>query len=92
MEEEAPNSFTNPDIRRSRSSKLWELFGHRLPRSEIVFFCQSILIYVVVGVSLFNLTSGRGPEQLWVALLSSCLGYLLPHPTIDPPPPLPSTR
>lgn len=46
-----------------------------------------ILIYVVVGVSLFNLTRGHGADNLWVALLGSCLGYVLPNPAIDPPPP-----
>lgn len=48
-----------------------------------------ILIYVVVGVSLFNLTRGHGADNLWVALLGSCLGYVLPNPAIDPPPPPP---
>ena len=60
-------------------------FGRRVPRSEIVFFCQMILIYVVVAVSLFNLTREHGPDNLWVALLGSCLGYVLPNPSIDPP-------
>ena len=69
----------------SRSSTFWSIFGYRVPRSEIVFFCQMILIYVVVGVSLFNLTRGHGADHLWVALLGSCLGYVLPNPRIDPP-------
>lgn len=73
------------DIRRHRTSKLWRFFGRRVPRSEIVFVCQMVIIYVVVGVSLFNLTQGHGTDNLWVALLSSCLGYVLPNPSIEPP-------
>lgn len=69
----------------SRKSVLWDLCGKRVPRGEIVFFFQIILIYVAVCVSLYNLSLGGGPDRLWVALLSSCLGYLLPNPSIDPP-------
>ena len=71
-------------IRRPRTSRLWQWFGRRIPRSEIVFLCQMVLIYVVVGVSLFNLTRGHGTDNLWVALLGSCLGYVLPNPSIEP--------
>ena len=67
-----------------RESVLWRVFGRRVPRSEIVFVCQIILIYVVVGVSPFNLTRGHGTDNLWVALLSSSLGYVLPNPSIEP--------
>ena len=66
-----------------RQSVLWRMFGRRAPRREIVFICQMIIIYVVVGVSLFNLSRGHGADNLWVALLSSCLGYVLPNPVID---------
>ena len=64
-------------------SRLWNVFGQQLPRSEIVFICQILLIYTVTIVSLVNLTRGSGPSQLWIALLSSSLGYLLPNPTIS---------
>ena len=69
---------------RQRESVLWHVFGRRVPRSEIVFVCQIILIYAVVGVSLFNLTRGHGTDNLWVALLSRSLGYVLSNPSIEP--------
>ena len=65
------------------NTRLWPVFGQRIPRSEIVFFCQMLVIYAVVAVSLFNLTRGEGSDQLWTALLSSCLGYVLPNPTLE---------
>lgn len=67
----------------SRGSVLWRVFGKKIPRSESVFICQMLLIYIVVIVSLFNLSKDNGPSHLWVALLSSSLGYTLPSPTID---------
>ena len=65
------------------TTRLWNMFGRRVPRSEIVFFCQTFIIYIVVVTSLINLTLQNGPINLWIALLGSGLGYLLPHPSID---------
>ena len=80
--------LSNPPAPTStRKSYLWDIFGKSVPRGEIVFVCQMIVIYVVIGVSLFILTRGTdaADKQLWIALLSSCLGYLLPNPRIDRP-------
>jgi hypothetical protein len=66
------------------------MFGKRVPRSEIVFFCQIIILYTVIVTSIYNLSRGHQDGHLWTALLSSSLGYLLPNPTIKrsklPPP------
>ena len=59
---------------RPLSQRLWDIFGHRVPRSEIVFFCQTFIIYVVVVTSLVNITLQNGPLNLWIALLASGLG------------------
>ena len=85
IEDQVDTPLKDDVTRRHRTSKLWQFCGRRVPRNEIVFVCQMVLIYVVVGVSLFNLTRGDGPDKLWVALLGSCLGYILPNPSIDPP-------
>ena len=93
--ETLPLTSTSSELRLSiphaptRKSYLWDVFGKRVPRAEIVFVCQMIVIYVVIGVSLFSLTreNESTAKQLWIALLSSCLGYLLPNPRIDPPQP-----
>ena len=78
-----PHHHNNNKAQRHRATRLWDVFGRRVPRSEIVFFCQTLIIYVVVVTSLVNLTLKNGPINLWTALLGSCLGYLLPHPSID---------
>ena len=64
-------------------TRCWHMFGRRVPRSEIVFCCQTLLVYVVAVTSLVNITLSNGPLNLWIALLSSSLGYLLPHPSLD---------
>jgi hypothetical protein len=62
----------------------WYIFGSRVPKSEIVFFIQIILIYIVVITSIVNLTLNVNKDEgkLWTALLSSSLGYLLPNPSL----------
>jgi hypothetical protein len=53
-----------------------------LPKSEVVFFTQIILIYIVCVCSLVNLSLGN-KNQLWTILLTSCLGYLMPNPSFE---------
>ena len=60
----------------------WVTCGKKIPRSEVVFLCQVVILYTVIVVSIYNLTVDSENSTLWTALLSSCLGYLLPNPTI----------
>ena len=60
----------------------WSFCGKDNPKSEIVFFSQIIAIYFVVGFSIYNITAGNQNVNLWISLLSSCSGYLLPSPVI----------
>ena len=48
----------------------WHLFGTECPKEEIVFFCQVIILYTVIVISIYNLTVGHGDPTLWTALLS----------------------
>jgi hypothetical protein len=61
----------------------WVLFGKHIPKAEIVFFAQVIVLYIVIITSIVNLTLSNGVSTLWTALLSSSLGYLLPNPTLE---------
>ena len=38
-------------------------------------------MYLVVIASIANLTVGTTHGSLWICLLSSCLGYMLPAPS-----------
>ena len=60
----------------------WHRIGTKCPKEEIVFFCQVIILYTVIVVSIYNLNVGHGDSTLWTALLSSSLGYLLPNPSL----------
>jgi hypothetical protein len=64
------------------SVSAWVTCGKKTPRSEVVFLSQAVILYTVIIVSIYNLTAQSQNSTLWMALLSSCLGYLLPSPTI----------
>ncbi len=67
----------------SSGSRNWTVFGQRVPRSEIVFICQIVILYTVIVTSIYNLTRGHQDSSLWTALLSSSLGILVPNPKIS---------
>lgn len=60
----------------------WSLFGKHIPKHELVFFAQVILIYIVIISCIINLSMKNGDSNLWTALLGSCLGYILPSPSL----------
>ena len=54
----------------------------KAPKKEIIYFCQVVLIYIVVIACLINLSLGTGLDALWSSLMSGSIGYLLPSPKI----------
>jgi hypothetical protein len=66
----------------TNSVSAWVTCGKKTPRSEVVFLSQVVILYTIIIVSIYNLTVQSQNSTLWTALLSSCLGYLLPSPTI----------
>ena len=64
------------------SNDRWTVCCSKVPGQEVIFLSQVVLIYIVVCVSLANLTLDVGDKALWSSLLSGCLGYLLPSPRI----------
>ena len=73
-----PDNASNSEDGQSK----WRLFGRRVSKSELVFGTQIVMLYIVIIVCLVNLTVGNGDSNLWTALLSSSLGYMLLNPTL----------
>jgi hypothetical protein len=66
----------------AESAGYWSICKNLLPKEEIIYISQVILIYAVVISCVINLTIY--PEQqpaLWSSLLAGALGYILPSPT-----------
>ena len=81
----------HPDSRLSFSQKRKTLAVFRVHLSQkrnLFFCCQIILLYVVVVAAIVNLSYpplAESRSALWISLLSSSIGYILPHPTFKTP-------
>lgn len=56
-----------------------------VPRSEVVFFTQIFFIFIfiilcAVKLTLFELSCEE--STIWISILSSTVGYILPNPRI----------
>lgn len=69
-------------IKEKLQENLWTIFGQKLPESEVVFFAQIAILYLIIACSIYNLSVSKDNNTLWISLLSSCLGYMLPQPTL----------
>ena len=57
--------------------------GKRVPKNRITFIAQIVAIFAIIAFAGVNLTLGNtANSSLWVALLSSALGYILPSPAL----------
>ena len=78
----AAEDSTDSQNAEESNSTPWHLFGTVCPKEEIVLLCQVLVLFTVILISFYNLTTGHENSNLWTALLSSSLGYLLPNPTL----------
>jgi hypothetical protein len=51
-------------------SEHWQLMGKILPKSEIVYFCQMLIVYVIIVTSIVNLLLQNQKNELWITLLT----------------------
>lgn len=75
--------FTEQSVERPA----WTFCGRKLPRSEVVFITQVFLIIIVTLFCVYKLTSHISCDEatIYIALLSSCGGYLIPAPNRGKP-------
>ena len=81
LTESALSTMAEDDLG-SMETNRWVLFGNKIPKEEIVYFCQVVIVYVVVITSIVNLSLENGSSELWISLLSSAIGYILPNPSL----------
>lgn len=62
------------------ASSVWRLFSQNVPKGEVVFLCQVIVLFTVVCCSLYNLTTKDANSPLWISLLNASIFVMLPNP------------
>ena len=80
-DEEEEEEEENENLTHKNSQ--WYLFGQTLPKNEVIFICQVVILYIVILTCIVNLSLKNGDSNLWTALLSSSLGIMLPQPTLS---------
>ena len=69
----------------NQERRSWKLCNSRLPRSEVVYFSQIIIILFLIGVSLIKLVFFHldcEESTFWFSLLSCTFGYALSNPRL----------
>ena len=64
----------------SSVSRVWNILGSSLPRSEVVFVSQMFIVCIIVIAPIYNLSVGEEKTSLWLSLLTSSCSYLIPPP------------
>ena len=64
--------------------KSWKFFGRTCNRSLLVFMCQFFVIVVILACAIVRIMLSTTCEEttVWVAILSSTVGYILPSPKL----------
>ena len=60
----------------------WTFCKKDIPSTQVVFFIQVTLVYIVAITCIVNLALGNEPKDLWISLLASSIGYVLPSPSL----------
>ena len=71
----------------SSSKSSWKFCNQTtLPRSEVVFFVQMFVILLLISLCIVKL-SVLNPKceetSVWISILSSFVGYILPNPRLS---------
>ena len=64
--------------------KKWKFFGRTCNRSLLVFMCQFFVIVLILACAIIRIMLSTTCEEttVWVAILSSTVGYILPSPKL----------
>lgn len=82
MEPSSP-THSDPSINEDSQSQSTHLSLSTYPNKAAVFFSQIFIIFIVVLAAVINLSIPSGQRtELWVCLISTSLGAILPSPKL----------
>ena len=55
----------------------------RIVKNQFTFFAQIIVVYMIIITSLVQISLRSPDKELWLILLSSSIGYILPSPGLN---------
>ena len=76
MKMDLRSSFTRGDSTSIQSSDGKDV----IVKNRITFLAQIIVVYIIIITSLVQISLRSPDKELWLILLSSSIGYILPSP------------
>lgn len=62
------------------SKREFNCCNNRMPKNQFTYMSQIVVIYAIIATSIVHLSLQSDNRELWLILLSSSLGYILPSP------------
>ena len=60
----------------------WRMCCSVLHKAEVVFFVQIIFLFTIMIFSMVQIINKVDNQDIYFSLLSSCIGIIIPSPTI----------
>lgn len=60
----------------------WSWCGTRVPKNQVTYLTQVVLVFGIIAVSLSQIILQSSDRELWLVLLSTSIGYVLPSPRL----------
>lgn len=73
-------NFKSSVIRRDTDSLQSADTLDKFPKNRLTFLSQIIIVYAIIITSLVQICLQSPDKELWLILLSSSVGYILPSP------------
>ena len=61
----------------------WQMCCSVLHKAEVVFFVQIIFLFTIMIFSMVQIINKVDNQEIYFSLLSSCIGIIIPSPTIS---------
>jgi len=61
----------------------WKMCCSVLHKAEVVFFVQIIFLFTIMIFSMVQIINKVDNQEIYFSLLSSCIGIIIPSPTIS---------
>ena len=60
----------------------FQFCGQKVAKNQVTYFTQITVIYAIIVTSIVHISLESPNKELWLILLSSSLGYILPTPAL----------
>ena len=51
-----------------------------MPKNQVTYWTQILVVYTIIVTAIVHLSIQSPDKELWLVLLSSSTGYILPNP------------